>query len=178
MWDQNCACCGLQKKDEHRTFNAQHRMLNVKTKQVFYWKFDIGRSMLNVHLFISDSCLLAFCIPFLRSYILLHCICILHHVSCFFLRASSCPSWFKFLILVISSCCLNPFYISAGKSTALSALIFSVGTKSFTGTFFSRCSGTVVFCFSVVVAFFSDRPDFCFSVVPGGPSRTIKTGAG
>jgi len=39
----------MQKKDERRTFNAQHRMLNVKTKQVFYWKFDVGRSMLNVH---------------------------------------------------------------------------------------------------------------------------------
>jgi hypothetical protein len=40
--------CGL-KKDERRTFNAQHRMLNVKTRQVFYWKFGVGRSMLNVH---------------------------------------------------------------------------------------------------------------------------------
>jgi len=43
-------------------------MLNVKTKQVFYWKFDVGRSMLNVHLFISDSCPLTFCLAFLSHF--------------------------------------------------------------------------------------------------------------
>jgi hypothetical protein len=46
-------CCdfrlGIAGQHERRTFNAQHRMLNVKTKRVIYWKFDVGRSMLNVH---------------------------------------------------------------------------------------------------------------------------------
>ena len=33
-------------KNERRTFNAHHRMLNVKTKQVFYSKFDVEASVI------------------------------------------------------------------------------------------------------------------------------------
>ena len=45
-------------KNERQTFNAQHRMLNVKTKKVFIGSstLDVRCSMLNVQN--SDSCLL------------------------------------------------------------------------------------------------------------------------
>ena len=42
-----------QKKWTPRTFNAQHRMLNERQSRFFHWKFNVGRSMLNVHRFIA-----------------------------------------------------------------------------------------------------------------------------